>query len=411
MAYRKSASAITGSSLPLLFAGMFFFSCILFWWTPSLIFTYLLGVTDPVNLATIQLSMVAVLCFMAGFFGPQAKKVYLFKLSKNQVSAVGQLAGHLTRIIGPVSVATALYFFFYRSGIQYGEGEGLATWQQAIFYFHLFTFTLYLSTTDDFTRNRGRWFLTVMISIIPRFIVSLAWGRFFFAQALVPLLLLAVARGWVKVNAKTLIGLALCALAIIFVPPAMRGDALIGNEELISFLVNGSTLLLFQNNMETDFSQACAPLLVSLTAKLVPYELLGVCTIDIWGQTGLPATLDRLLAYQEIGGANLLVGPGSNFLLELYVTGKVPAVIAGSLAFGYSCRFFCKAIAVPTVFGAIWLECLTRALFAPRSNLGYVFERIPSLMIVTMLFVAIALSVHTVRYRGRKRGQIEVKLA
>jgi hypothetical protein len=325
----------------------------------------------------------------------------------DEILDVGRLAGNITRWSGVFAIAAALYFLYYRNGVQYGQGEGLMSWQQAVLYFHLFGFTLYLSATDDFTRNRKRFVFTVLIGVLPRLIVSLFWGRFFLAQAVVPVLLVFVARGWIKLGMRTYAFFLLCALAIFLLPPVMRGDEVFGNEQIVSFLANGSTLLLFQNNMQADLNAACPPLLVSLTAKLVPYELLGICTIDIWGQTGLPATLDRLLAYQEIGNANVLIGPGSNFLLELYITGGVAAILIGSFLFGFCCRSLCRSLVVPGIFGAIWLECLTRALFAPRSNLGYVFERVPSLILVTLLIAAIALQFSTTRFRGRARRRLE----
>lgn len=387
----------------------FVFSCALFWWGPSFVYQVILGIDDPVTLDTIKLSVLALIALIAGFVIPRKAEVDILKMRAEEIVDVGRLTGAVTRAFGIVAIVVALYFFFYRNGVQYGEGEGLADWQQAILYFHLFGFTLYLSATDDFACNRRRFIFTVLIGVLPRLIVSLVWGRFFLAQAVVPILLVFVARGWIKMGLKTYGYCFLCALAIFLVPPVVRGDEVFGNEQIVSFLANGSTLLLFQNNMQTDFSAGCPPLLVSLTAKLVPYEMLGICTIDIWGQTGLPATLDRMLAYQEIGNANLLTGPGSNFLLELYVTGGVAAILAGAFLFGVCCKFLCRSLVVPGIFGAISLECLTRALFAPRSNLGYVFERVPSLILATLVVAAIALQFSSARFRNRARRRLEAR--
>jgi hypothetical protein len=45
-----------------------------------------------------------------------------------------------------------------------------------------------------------------------------------------------------------------------------------------------------------------------------------------------------------------------------------------------------------SLFSGIWAECLTRALLAPRGDLGYVFERIPSLVCATLLVVLVVWS-------------------
>jgi hypothetical protein len=406
--YRNADSA--HDSISRLFLIAFVCSCILFWWGPSFVYQFILGIDDPVTMDTIKISFLALICFITGFLITRKNDVVLFRMYSNEMRDIGYMAGKFTRIFGIFSFAVAFYFFYYRSNVQYGEGEGLLSWQQAILYFHLFCFTLYLSTTDDLVGNRKRFVITVLMGVLPRLIVSLVWGRFFLAQAIVPLLLIFVARGWIKMNMKTYIYFFMCAIAIFLVPPIMRGDAVFGNEQIVAFLANGSTLLLFQNNMHIEFNTSCPPLLVSLTAKLIPYEMLGICTIDIWGQTGLPATLDRLLAYQEIGNANLLTGPGSNFLLELYVTGGIAAILAGSFLFGCCCKFLCQFLVIPGVFGAIWLECLTRALFAPRSNLGYVFERIPSLFLATLVLVAIALQFSRTRYKRKARRRFEANI-
>jgi len=42
-----------------------------------------------------------------------------------------------------------------------------------------------------------------------------------------------------------------------------------------------------------------------------------------------------------------------------------------------------------SLFSGIWAECLTRALMAPRGSLGYVYERIPSLVLSTLLVIVV----------------------
>jgi hypothetical protein len=162
----------------------------------------------------------------------------------------------------------------------------------------------------------------------------------------------------------------------------------LGQDEIVAFFVTGSTLRVFQDNKDLNLSDRCPPLLVSMTAKLIPYGLLNVCTVDIWGEKGLPATLDRILADNDPTTEGTLNGPGSNYLLELYLTGGVAAVILGSLLFGFSARCFVSWIRTPSLFAGIWAQCLTRALLAPRGNLGYVYEQVPVLVLASLAVAA-----------------------
>jgi hypothetical protein len=73
----------------------------------------------------------------------------------------------------------------------------------------------------------------------------------------------------------------------------------------------------------------------------------------------------------------------------LYVTGGLFAVYFGSVLFGFTCRSFLAWCGKRSLFAGIWAECLTRALLAPRGNLGYVYERIPSLVLATWLVVLV----------------------
>ena len=112
----------------------------------------------------------------------------------------------------------------------------------------------------------------------------------------------------------------------------------------------------------------------------------------------MPATLERILTDNDPGSFHGTVsGTGSNYLLELYVTGGMFAVYLGSAVFGFTCRRFVKWIGLRSLFAGIWAECLTRALLAPRGNLGYVYERIPSLVLATLAVIASVASVRLIR--------------
>jgi hypothetical protein len=369
------------------FLAAFAFACMLFWWLPSIIFRLVLNIDDPVNNRAILISVVAFGCFICGYLLPRNNR-RLSYMSDTLIDQCAEVAWKLTVLLAIPAILLALQFSFYRAGVDYGTGEGVPALDQAVFYMHLFFGFMFLGGARQGADKR-RIVISIIVLTLPRLIVSLHWGRFFLAQGVLPIVMIAIARGWVKLSARRLIQFAILASVIIFVPSFTRGDNLAGGNEVVQFFAAGSTLKLFQDNSDLDLSGRCPPLMVSMTAKIVPYHLIGVCVIDVWGMKGLPATLDRVLASNEPGSEDLLIGPGSNYLLELYLSGGLLAVLCGSAIFGLTCRRFLVWAGRRSLFAGIWAECLTRALLAPRSNLGYVYERIPTLVLATAIVIIV----------------------
>jgi hypothetical protein len=371
------------------FLGAFVFSCFLFWWLPSVLFRMFAHAEDAVRMDTIAVSAVALALFAGGYLMPWRSRTGR-GLSAPMMDGCEEFAYRALLLLALPALGIALVYFNGRAGVDYGAGEPIPLSFQAILYTHLFFGFLYLGAAEPEKHGWRRVLLVVALVLLPRLIDSLRGGRFFLAQAVVPAVLLAVARGWIRLSGRRIIQLLLLAAAILFVPSLTRGDNLAGGDALMQFFASGSSLRTYQENAGMDLNGRCPPLLVSLTAKTVPYHWLGICTIDVWQMKGLPATLDRILAYNEPGSEVALTGPGSNYLLELSLTGGLPAVFAGSALFGFICRRFAGWIGRRSLFAGIWAECLTRALLAPRGNLGYVFERIPSLVLATVLVVTFA---------------------
>jgi hypothetical protein len=229
-----------------------------------------------------------------------------------------------------------------------------------------------------------------VLTCLPRLIVSLHGGRFFLVQAVVPIALIAVARSWVLLSLKRMFQFALLGLLIAFGPAFTRGDPMFGQQETVRFLAAGSSLKLFQDNTDLNLRGLCPPFLVSFTAKTIPYGFLGACVTDMAGLHNLPLTLDRILTLNDPGSfEGTASGTGSNFLLDLYLFAGPLGIVTGSVIFGFSCRQFMRWIGARSLFAGIWAECLSRALLAPRGSLGYVFERIPSLILITWLVMSV----------------------
>jgi hypothetical protein len=368
------------------FFGAFFLSCLLFWWLPGILFRFL-GLEDPVESWALRISFLGIAMYAAGYLLPPIRFNMVFvPWLLDWCEAVAYRA---TIWLAFPALILGVRFFLSRSGVDYGQGEPLSLFHQAVFYGHMFFAFLFLGVARGIPKNRHKIIVASVAVIAPRLVVSLHWGRFFLVQGVVPVLLIALARGWLTLSTKRVLQFAALVLFVLFVPSFTRGDSFLGQDELVSFFEAGSTLRMLQDNRELNLAGMCPPLLVSMTDKLVPYGLLGVCTMQFKGAQGVPATLDRILTDNDPANEETLGGTGSNYLLELYLSGGIGAVTLGSLLFGFTGRCFVKWISERSLFAGIWAECLSRVLFAPRSTLGYVYERIPSLLVATLIIVGV----------------------
>lgn len=353
--------------------------CVLFWWLQSILLHFWLDLDVPIEPRFFWISAGALATFALGYLLPTPSFSRLSS-SLPVLDRCERFSYRATIVLAIPAFLIALQYAAYRFTVgDYFEGEGISLLQQALLYVHLFFGLLYVSIVDDPKEHKKQLALIVFLTIAPRLIVALEWRRFFAAQAIVPIILIAIARGWIRFTLKRFLQVALVGLFILFVPALTRGDNVFGQDEegnpqIVNYFGYMNTLIYFQDN--TDLTYQCPPLLVSLTAKTVPYSLLGVCTIDLGKDKAFAATLDRLLAKRY--SDDIMAGTGGNYLLELYLSGGLGAILIGSVVFGYTCRLFVVAIGQRSLYACIWAECLSRALFAPRQNLGYVYERIPS---------------------------------
>jgi hypothetical protein len=365
----------------------FIFSCFLFWWLRSILLRFVFQFDDSVEDGTIAISILALLSFSAGYLFPIFRRP-VQRSSRVMLDACEEFAYKATLALFFPSLLVAIVLLRSHMTSDYGSADPTPTIDQAILYTHLFFGFMFIGAADPGREGYRRIWIAGLLLTLPRLIVSLHGARFFLAQALVPVLLIALARGWVRITARRMLQLAALVCFIIFVPAITRGDALLGPDRELQMFMGSDVLGLFQKNTDISLNDRCPPLFISLTAKTIPYNLLGACVIDIGGMKNLPATLERILTDNDPGSFHgTISGTGSNYLLELYVTGGLFAVYAGSALFGFSCRRFMEWTGARSLFSGVWAECLTRSLLAPRGNLGYVYERIPSLLIATAFVV------------------------
>lgn len=398
------------------FFAAFVCACLLFWWLPSILFR-LLGLEDPVHDWTIWVSVLGLAAFAVGYFISPSRVHAFFEpvihvrrvtFSQATMDACESLAYQATVLLTIPAIVLALRFVLYRLDVEYGQGGRIPFIYQVVLYLHLFLGFLFLGVARTIPQNKRRIVIACILITVPRLIISLRWQRFFVAQAIVPIVFIALARGWIRLKGKRVLLLGAIAGFLVFVPALTRGDSIFGQRNFVDFFASGSSLPLFQENVGLDLKGRCPPLLVSMTAKTIPYGVLGVCTIENIGSNGWAATLDRILTDNDPDSEGTALGTGSNYLLELYLSGGVAAIILGSMFFGFSSRCFVEWIGQRSAFAGIWAECLSRALFAPRMNLGYVYEKIPGLLLATLLVLWLAWLAHSQLQAGlRERGRAE----
>jgi hypothetical protein len=369
-----------------------------------------LEVGDPVTDSSLGLSLLSAALFAAGFcmarFRGRPRR-----LSAGSLDVCEDLAYKATLVLfaPAIGVAAAL------ADAPYGAEGDVPLAAKAMFYLHLFFGFLFLGVARADGRSKRRVWMAAAMIALPRILVSVHFGREFLAQGVVPILFLAVARGFLPLTRTRLSLVAALGLWILFVPSLTRGDPVFGGgaaeaagpdlgdaavPAFVSWISGGSSLQVTQDYMNLDLDRRCPPLLVSLTAKLVPYGLLHVCTVSLSGRE-MAASLDRLVTWEANGadGSMRDGGVGTSYLLELYLTGGMAAVIVGSFGFGWVCRFFAVSMAGRSLFCGVWADCLMRAVWSPRCTLGYVYERVPGLLLASLLVLLIARQL-----RGRPRG-------
>jgi hypothetical protein len=372
------------------FLGAFIFACFLFWWLPSLLFRAVVHQADTVESGTIAISALALVLFIAGYLFPTFGRP-VRQFSEPVLDACGNFAYTITIYLTLPALILAVQFWRSHSGTSYAGSAPIPLSHQAVLYIHLFFGFMFLGASNPKQKGWRRILIATILVTLPRLIISLHWGRFFLAQAIVPALLIAFARGWIHFSVKRVVQVIALALAILFVPALTRGDSMMNREEIIDWFAAGSTLRLYQKNIDLNLNGYCNPFLVGMTAKVIPYGQLDICVLESFaGKKRMPATISRILTFNDpLTFLGTQSGTGGNYLLELYLLGGLAAVYAGSALFGFICRQFVSWIGIRSLFSGIWAECLTRALFAPRGEFTYVFERIPSLVLTTLFVVLI----------------------
>ena len=271
-------------------------------------------------------------------------------------------------------------------------------------YLQLFFGFMYLSTLRVEKHSKNEVKIAVLFVILPRAIISLHYYRMYTAFAILPVIFIATARGWIKLTAKRIVELLALGAFLVVIPSALRGDfksysvnaasenlrMFSGNSRMFAgdWLLSGSSLIVFDKFHNTSMLGLCSPLFVSLSEDIIPYQKLGICTVPYAGTTRVGNSAG-VATYIVDGDNPIRASSGSIYILDLYWLGGIIAVAVGSFVMGATCKFFVKSMGNRTIFCGIWAECLVRSLLAVRGTYGGIYQRIPSLLLATFLCVLV----------------------
>jgi hypothetical protein len=374
-----------------LYLTSFFSSCFLFWWLPFIFTRLFLHLPGIVSNWAMAISIVSAIFYFVGYL--LFPTIAPFRVvSIDVINGCERLSEKMTIGLFFPSIAYALYFYILHLHDVYGEYT-IPFAAQGIFYAHLFFGFMYLSIFRlEKHRKKSLWFAIAFI-LLPRILISLNYGRAFIAFGALPIVFIAISRGWLKVTVKGVAGVLLVGVCIVIVPAMLRGDLKsqfggVGRNNMRMFLggwlSSGSSLVVFDKASAANLLGECSPILVSLTEQIVPYETLGICTVP--HGPGVSASDSAGIATYIINGDSFsYAGTGSTYILDLYWAGGIIAIIVGSIIMGATCRLFVSAVAYRSIFSGIWAESLVRSLFAVRGTYGYMYQRIPSLLFATFL--------------------------
>lgn len=377
------------NALRWLFPLAFVCSCVLFWWSPSILMAWF-HVSNDMTAWTLEVSAAALCVFLLGYlFSFHLLSGPLF--SPRMAAMSSDFAFKATVALAVPALIVGGRFAWYRAGLAYGEGHDISGFTQAILYLHMFFAYMFIGSVPTCKgKDKQKILWAAVLVLTPRILITLHWARFFAGQAVVAILFILLARNWMKMSLKRWVQLMLIALMIFLGPiltrdsSATKAEIVGGGAQVVKFFSQGSTLHFFQVYHD-DLKSDCPPLLVSLTERVVPYKLLGACTMQVGDMKGVPETVENLLTREDSN--NLMTGTGSIYIFGLYLAGGVPGIILGSFVFGMCCRWWVERLGHASLFAGIWAECLVRSLFAPRGSLGYEFQRIPSLVFATLAVV------------------------
>jgi len=101
------------------FLGSFIFACFLFWWVPSLLFRTVVHQTDEIENTTIVISILAMICFIAGYLFPAFGRRPT-QYSEPVLAACGNLSYRAAVLLAIPALILAIQFWRTHQSMTYG---------------------------------------------------------------------------------------------------------------------------------------------------------------------------------------------------------------------------------------------------------------------------------------------------
>jgi O-antigen polysaccharide polymerase Wzy len=293
-------------------------------------------------------------------------------------------------VIFPVTFGLSVRFFMTRFGQQYGLADPISGLEQVFFYAALFFLTLGL-VTGIFRKSKLEVAIFLLLVILPRGLISLTYSRIFVLQAIIPIVFAWFAyKKDFRLSNRGILGMLLIGISIFIIPAITRSQSILESQRLFENLImEGSTISILNKYEEARLETRTSYVYASIVLKAFPFLVTSDYYVNVWGIENAIATLDRDISSYQNQGQDVFFGTGSNFIHELYIDGGYFFVILGSLLLGLFVAFIERESKKSVFFRFTLLIMLTSFLFLPRSNYGYMTEKLPlflGIYLVAILF-------------------------
>lgn len=365
---------------------------------------HIAGLTDIYDYS-LELAMLSagVFIFVLGAYAPDISLTGRRKrsIAKTYTSAypdihLAPLKTAIFALTVPAFYASIDFFRAYGGAGLYETGgvPPLSTASQVIFYSHL---TLFFFACAVCPPDRIKEIIPLFIVVLlPRFIVTTSYGRWFVGQMLLPAAIFIIARLSATQSKKsmrvslTAILAGISVVGLIFVMGAIRESSALSIDLLIAMIRGGGVIDVLKLHADNVIDSTHNYVIASSFFKTFPFLAPSDYIVTVWGRSDMVATLDRVITLSIYGSnPSEFFGTASNYVFEWYLSFGVVGVIVGSLIVGRIARYLDNAALNSSLGTFLFMELYPRIFLLPRSNFGYLIERVLWLCIIYAILVTI----------------------
>jgi oligosaccharide repeat unit polymerase len=374
---------------------LFFVSLAFFQGVPLLIYSQFLEPERDYAVHATAIAVGAIGFLLAYTFAPAGALVI-----GSGSGSVGKLLGDVGRWIVvatfPLCLGIALNRAVDSVPENYGYEAGLSFLEQ-VFMYGAIVGVQFVYASHEATRRTERLLLAALV-LLPRAIIAVNYARFYFLQALLPILVLeAVLLRASGQRLPSWLGIAATSLVVTFLllPLYMRLGGSFGHADLQGllegFFIFGSSLAIFDYYLSArealpDISYSVGALFYSV----LPFLADGDYLIHLYDRE-LVNRLDRALTKLILTDAgDAYLGTGGNFLVDLYADGGYTGVLCGAIVIGGVTRYFERRFWIMPFSTFVAFHLISRLVYLPRGTFPEFFDRLVLLLAIWVLGVLLA---------------------